>query len=79
MSLPAPGNGADQTVFVCYFDGQFNAPMGPPSMSPGATRMPEYNRARVLIGPSGAVSGDAFGHHDTPGYADLAIEAPPPQ
>jgi hypothetical protein len=72
-----PANTADQTVFVCYFDGQFNAPMGPSPMTPGATVAPPYNRARVLVDASGAVTGDAFGRHDTSGYADLPIEAPP--
>jgi len=71
----ARAHATDQTVFVCYFDGEFTASH---PMPPGAeTVPPQYNRAMVYVSSSGSADFYGIGYHDTEGYPDMAIEAPP--
>ncbi|MBV8295971.1 MAG: hypothetical protein JO085_03970 [Acidimicrobiia bacterium] len=71
----ASAHATDQTVFVCYFDGGFIGSMPPPMGT--ETIPPQYNRARVFVSSSGSPTFDALGRHDTAGYPDMAVEAPP--
>jgi len=71
----AAAHATDQIVFVCYFDGEFEGSIPPPQGT--QTIPPRYNRARVFVSASGSAAFDAIGRHDTAGYPDMAIEAPP--